>query len=150
MIMKVIKDIQVLEAADIRKKCQSFYATEPKGDVSERYGFISTREISKILWGFGWMPTWAEETRSNLVANQGYNRHMVRFSHPEAIMKGTKDRIEIVLVNSHNRSSMVELMVGILPEDHPSIIMENTCFLRRQGILIPFTAGPNGTMFTAI
>ena len=110
--MKTIYGINVLEEADIRRKCSSFYAEEPKSTVSDKYGFINTRDVALGLWQHGWMPKWAEETRSNLATNRGYNRHMIRWAHPDCLLPNG-DRVEIVGVNSHNRSSIFRLMAGV-------------------------------------
>jgi len=109
--MKTIENIQVLERSDIERKCPSFYATEPKNNVSDRYTFLSTAHIAKTLWGLGWMPTSIQESRANKTENVGFQKHIIRFSHPD--FSNQQDRIQLVGVNGHDGSTAFEFMAGI-------------------------------------
>jgi len=109
--MRTIDNIRVLERSDIERQAPSFYATQPKSNVSERYAFISTEVIARTLWGLGWMPTKVEEMRANITENRGFQKHMIRFSHPD--FSNREERIELVGVNSHNRACPFEFMAGV-------------------------------------
>jgi len=110
--MKAIKGINVLERSDIERLCPSFYAEAPKFDVSEQYAFINTRDIAVQLFRNDWLLTSAREQRSNKKENLGFTKHLLRFSHPDYILDNG-DRIELVAVNSHNRSKAFTLYAGI-------------------------------------
>ena len=109
--MKMIDGIKVLERSDIERKAPSFYATAPRSDVSDRYAFLDTAAIARTLWGLGWMPTSIEEMRANKTENYGFQKHMIRFSHPD--FSNREERIELVGVNSHNRACPFEFMAGV-------------------------------------
>ena len=109
--MKEINGIKVLETKDIETYCPSFYATHPTPEVSDKYTFLNTYDISLQLWDNGWMPTYAREQRSNKEENKGFTRHVVRWAHRDFAVNG--ERIEIVGVNSHNLSASFSLMAGV-------------------------------------
>lgn len=109
--MKNIKGLQVLETEDFNHFCPSFYATEPKHGVSDKYAFLNTREISLQLWDEGWMPVYAREARSIDPTNRGFTRHVIRWAHSDFAING--ERIELVGVNSHNRAASFRFMAGI-------------------------------------
>jgi len=103
--------INELHPDAIRRFCPSFYATAPKGDVSDRYAFISTEEISLQLAEYGWRPVYARESRANDESNRGLTRHVVRWANDEYRLNGA--RIELMGTNSHNRASAFEFMAAI-------------------------------------
>lgn len=109
--MKNIKGLNVLTAEDFNRVCPSFYAEAPKHDVSDRYAFLNTREIAVQLWDQGWMPTYAGEQRANKLENKGFTRHTVRWSNPDFNLGN--ERIELVGVNSHNRSAAFAFYCGV-------------------------------------
>ncbi len=109
--MRQIKNLNVLERGDIERVAPSFYAAEPKGNVSDKYTFISTHTIATTLWNMGWMPTSIQEARANKTENRGFTKHLIRFSHPDFC--SNEERIELVGVNSHNRAAAFVLMGGI-------------------------------------
>jgi hypothetical protein len=80
-------------------------------DVSERYRFIPTFEVVKRLQNEGWFPTKAQECRVTNAKNQGYQKHLIRFQRQDLILNG--EAIEVVLINSHNRSAAYQLMAGV-------------------------------------
>jgi hypothetical protein len=109
--MKEINGLRVMERNDLERVCPSFYATQPKEDVSDKYTFLNTREIACQLWDNGWMPVSAREQRANIADNKGFTKHIVRFANKDFKVNG--ERIEIVGVNSHNRAAAFSLMAGV-------------------------------------
>jgi len=103
--------LRALSENEMRALAPSMFATSPIGDVSDRYRFISTFEIVKRLQTKGWFPTKAQECRVINEKNQGYQKHLIRFQRQDLILNG--DAIEVVLINSHNRSAAYQLMVGV-------------------------------------
>lgn len=110
--MKKIKGLNVLERKDFERFAPSFYAEAPKSTMSGQYAFLNSRDIAKQLWQAGWMPTYAREKRSNKIENRGFNKHIVRFSHPDFVNRNG-DRIELVSVNSHNGLSSYQFYAGV-------------------------------------
>jgi len=110
--MKQVKGLQVLERRDFERHCPSFYAERPKSNLTDRYTFLNSRDIAVQLWENGWLPTFAREQRSNKPTNRGFNKHLVRFSHPD-FKTVDGDRIELVSVNSHNGVSAYQFYCGV-------------------------------------
>ncbi len=103
--------LNVLEKNDFEKYCPSFNAIEAKSDVSKKYAFLSTHEISMQLWDLGWMPVYARESRTIDPTNRGFTSHMVRWAHKDHTLEG--ERVELVGRNSHNRASAFTFMAGV-------------------------------------
>lgn len=104
--MRQLNDLEIQEIAP------SVFADSPKGDVSDKYEFVPTKEVLSKLRGDGWMVSRAQEQRSVIEENQGFNRHMLRFFKDDFASVGA-ERFELVLINSHNRSAAYQLMAGV-------------------------------------
>jgi len=109
--MKTISGLQVLEKSDFEQICPSFYAINPKPDVTNQYAFINTKEIAAMLWKQKWMPIDAREANAVDASNRGFTKHLVRFAHPDLVMG--EDRIELVIYGSHNRSASFQFLSGV-------------------------------------
>jgi hypothetical protein len=106
-----MNQVRPLTENDLRTLAPSVFATSPVDDVSERYRFIPTFEVVKRLQTEGWFPTKAQEYRVTNAKNQGYQKHLIRFQRHDLILNG--EAIEVVLINSHNRSAAYQLMAGV-------------------------------------
>jgi len=106
-----MNQVRVLTENDLRTLAPSIFAPNPISDVSERYQFIPTFEAVQRLQNEGWFPTKAQECRVTNEKNQGYQKHLIRFQRQELILNG--EAIEVVLINSHNRSAAYQLMAGV-------------------------------------
>ncbi len=109
--MRKIHGLRVLDREDIIQTCPSFYAEQPKHDVSEKYEFINSRDVALQLWDAGWMLTQATEQRSNQIKNRGFTKHLLRFAHKDFAYEA--ERTEIVIMNSHNRSAALRMLSGV-------------------------------------
>ena len=108
-IMNPLTDEQLYKAAP------SIFAQLPWGEVSDRYTFIPTSTIVAQLRNEGFQPVRAIQSRAINPDKREYAQHMVRFQHPDAIVAAVGDEIpEIVLRNSHDRSSGFQLSAGML------------------------------------
>jgi hypothetical protein len=106
-----MNQLRPLTENDLRTLAPSVFATNPTDDVSERYRFIATFEVVKRLQTEGWFPTEAQECRVTNAKNQGYQKHLIRFQRHDLILNG--EAIEVVLINSNNRSAAYQLMAGV-------------------------------------
>ncbi len=96
---------------EILKIAPSIGATRPCENVSHKYTFIPTIEVVDILRKEGWKPVMVTEAAFRNPENQGFQKHMIRFQHPDLILKN--EAIEAVLINSHNRSCAYQLITGV-------------------------------------
>lgn len=88
--------------------------TQPFGGMSGRYQLFSTDQIVERASSLGLVPTAAFYQKARR-ANRGgdeVRRHCIRMSRTDDIGK-VKDRPEIVIINSHNGSSALEIQMGI-------------------------------------
>ena len=82
--------------------------------VSNRYGFISTQTLLDNLATEGFTPRAVQVARVNKQERQGFQKHIVRLQHNDMMpMQLNEFRPEIVLVNSHDASTSLKLMLGM-------------------------------------
>lgn len=101
---------------DLRKHCPSIFAKAPRSDVSSRYGFVSSEEILTALRETGFVPTHARDYMKRDPTNVGFAKHMVRFRQQgDNLKKLQKGDVvpQIIMVNSHDRSSQFEFFPGL-------------------------------------
>ncbi|OGC95848.1 MAG: hypothetical protein A2W25_15340 [candidate division Zixibacteria bacterium RBG_16_53_22] len=104
----------VLSNDAIRKAAPSVFATEPWDQVSERYVFIPTIEVVNQLRANGFQPVRASQSKSRIEGKGEFTKHMLRFRREHDILTQLGDELpEIVLVNSHDRTSSYQLSAGV-------------------------------------
>lgn len=92
---------------------QSALATHASPRLSGRYGFIPTNEIVDAFSRDGWVLTKGTEAKVRLQSRQGMQRHLLRFAHESQLTLGVKERIETILINSHDGTSSLQIGAGI-------------------------------------
>ena len=97
---------------EIRKVAPSVFATEPHNAVSQEYKFIPTIEIMQTLMGQGWLPVQAGEHRVRNASKLGYQKHLLRFRHPN-IPKIGDSEVDLLCYNSHDRTSAFKFLAGL-------------------------------------
>lgn len=99
---------------DIRAKAPSVFATQPVEGVSDRYQFIETSSIVENMMKEGFIPVMAAECKVRNLSKVGFAKHILRFRHESfKNLVNNSEVPEIVLVNSHDRSSAYTLTAGI-------------------------------------
>lgn len=97
----------------LRALAPSVFAGNAHAKVSDRYSFLPTSEVVNGLRGEGWAPVWANEQRIRLSDRKGFQKHMIRFARVDDLCRTQAERPELVLVNSHDRSSAYQLHAGV-------------------------------------
>ena len=97
----------------LKNSAPSIFATSPSFEVSEKYAFIPTIEVIDIFRSNGWYPIEAKESFVRLSHNQGYQKHLIRFKHIGDFLNEKEEAVEIVLTNSHNRTSSFIIQAGV-------------------------------------
>jgi hypothetical protein len=106
-IMYEIEKIKELAPAAFRMPEQG-----AENGVSKHYQFMTTAEIIDGLGGMGWNVHTATQQKSK--KNPETTKHMLRFRHDEFGSLGVKGNVpEILLVNSHDRTTSLNFHVGI-------------------------------------
>lgn len=105
---------QALNNEQLQRVAPSIFASAPWERVSERYAFIPTIQVVDALRGEGFLPVKAMQSKTRIEGKGDFTKHLIRFRRQQdlEIEKGT-ELPEIVLVNSHDRSSSYQLSAGI-------------------------------------
>jgi hypothetical protein len=101
---------------ELRNLASSIFASQPVADVSDRYSFLPTSSILDGMRDYGWMPVRAEQQHVRTSARRGFQKHLIRFARVESLGAWAKNEVrpEIVLLNSHDKSSAYQLHCGLL------------------------------------
>ena len=107
--------IKRTELADdqIRAVAPSVFAVAPQADVSERYAFVPTAQVVSKLREAGWSPVEASQQLVRLDDRRGFQKHMLRFQRRDVQAIVGEYTPELILVNSHDRSSAYQLQAGL-------------------------------------
>src|SRR6201982_730918 len=100
---------------ELRRVVHSIFASQPIEGVSDKYIFLPTSSILQGMRENGWVPVRAEEQSVRTEARRGFQKHVVRFARVEHLQSWEKKqaRPEVVLVNSHDKSSAYQLHCGL-------------------------------------
>ena len=100
---------------EVRRLAPSVFASQPIAGVSERYSFLPTSSILTGMRQNGWVPVRALEQSIRTEARRGFQKHIVRFARSEHLQTWEKNQVrpEVVLVNSHDKSSAYQLHCGL-------------------------------------
>jgi Domain of unknown function (DUF932) len=99
----------------IRQLAPSVFASQPIESVSQRYSFLPTSSILRGMRENGWVPVRAEQQSVRTEARRGFQKHLIRFARAEHLETWEKNQVrpEVVLLNSHDRSSAYQLHCGL-------------------------------------
>lgn len=90
---------------------------QPKSTLSEKYAFIDSKQLIEKFTQLDFVPVKQIVTKTKKQENQGYQKHFVEFSHPKFDELKNSLQIDsfprILLVNSHNGSTGLQLRLGI-------------------------------------
>jgi hypothetical protein len=103
---------QALDDQQINKLAPSIFAHSPVAGVSERYAFLPTASILKGMRNRGWVPVTAAEQPVRVDRRRGFQKHILRFCRADQLGASFEARPEVVLINSHDKSSAYQLHVG--------------------------------------
>jgi len=100
---------------ELRCLAPSIFASQPIEGVSDRYSFLSTSSILKGMRENGWVPVRAEQQSVRTEARRGFQKHLIRFARAEHLDTWQKNQVrpEVVLLNSHDKSSAYQLHCGL-------------------------------------
>lgn len=115
MVAQISGPARILTPDDLRHSVPSVFATHAQEGVSQRYAFIPTTEVIDILRDRGFHPVQAAQTITRLPDRKYFARHVLRFRHSDHLdpAKVGEEIPELVLANSHDRSSAYQIMAGV-------------------------------------
>lgn len=99
---------------DIRRVAPAAFATHPSEKTSNKYTYIPTSEIITGMEKAGFLPFEARQTKARDFTKTPFTKHMIRFRHPDMNVNRVGDVIpELVMINSHDGSSVYDLIAGM-------------------------------------
>jgi hypothetical protein len=87
-------------------------ATNAHQRMSHRYGFIPTHEIVRTMQKNQWLVTSEQSVRVRTPDRIGFQKHLLRFAHRTQLEMQKTERIEMVLLNSHDGTSTLRMSAG--------------------------------------
>lgn len=98
---------------ELRATAPSVFAESAMPGASSRYTFLPTAKIVEAMRAEGWKPYAARQSRPRTEARRGFQIHQVTFQRRDQIAAQGEYAPEVVLLNSHDRSSGYELRAGL-------------------------------------
>jgi hypothetical protein len=104
-----------ISAQELNALAPSVFASQPIAGVSDRYSFLPTSSILNGMRENGWVPVRAEQQSVRTEARRGFQKHLIRFARAEHLATWDKNQVrpEVVLLNSHDKSSAYQLHCGL-------------------------------------
>ena len=94
---------------------QSINQVQALDGVSEKYSFIPTTKALEVFSDLRWYPVCASEKQCRKQSHVGYQKHLIILENPSlpVIESFGGLSLRILLINSHNRGSAFQLMLGL-------------------------------------
>lgn len=108
------KGLEPMTDEQINALAPSVFAPSPWYKQSDRYSFVSTANIIDKMRENGFLPVQAKQSTSRIEGKQFFTKHLVRFRDLNAALENVGDySTDMVLVNSHDGTSVYEISLGV-------------------------------------
>ena len=107
------RDNNPLDRLQIRRVAPSVFADREDASRSEKYSFVSSDSLLDQMDDAGFFVVGAQEQRTRKPDGSDTRKHLLRFAHQDVLEQSRDQRIEVVMINSHNGSCSYQLMAGI-------------------------------------
>jgi hypothetical protein len=98
---------------ELKSMAPSLFTTHPHPNVSEKYHFIPTIDVIDEIRHYRWFPVTVQESGVREAAREGFQRHLVRFRHFDDLLDPKEDAVELLLFNSHDRTTAFSIAAGV-------------------------------------
>lgn len=102
-----------LSQDQIIKRAPSILTAEPIEEVSDKYSFVPTIDVINMIASKGWMPFDANQQLTRIKDRKPFVSHIVKFTMEQFFDHGEKERMDLILFNSHDKMSCFKLAIGI-------------------------------------
>ncbi len=102
-----------LSNQELMNQAQALFTEEPHFEVSEKYHFIPTIDVINEIKSHNWYPVNVQEASVRDLDKEGFQRHLVRFRHFDDLLNPSENAVELLLFNSHDRTTAFSISVGI-------------------------------------
>lgn len=89
------------------------FTEEPHFQTSNKYHFVSSIDVINEIKSHNWHPVSVEQSSVKDEDKEGYQRHVVRFRHFDDLLSPKENAVELLLFNSHDRSTAFSISAGI-------------------------------------
>ncbi|WP_343028662.1 DUF932 domain-containing protein, partial [Akkermansia muciniphila] len=107
------RDNSPLDRLQIRRVAPSVFADREDDSRSEKYRFVSSDSQLDQMEEAGFLVVGAQEQRTRKPDGTPTRKHLIRFAHRDVLESTRDQRIEVVMINSHNGRCSYQLMAGI-------------------------------------
>ena len=97
----------------LKQQAPALFTEEPHYNVSDKYHFIPTIDVIEEIKSLNWYPTSVQQSNVKDDEKEGYQRHLVRFRHFDDLLNPKDNVVELLLFNSHDRSTVFSISAGI-------------------------------------
>ena len=102
-----------LSSQELMNQAPALFTEEPHSEVSEKYHFIPTIDVINEIKSHNWYPVNVQEASVRDLDKEGFQRHLVRFRHFDDLLNPTENAVELLLFNSHDRTTAFSISAGI-------------------------------------
>ena len=102
-----------LTTDELLAQAPALFTEEPHFEVSDMYHFIPTIDVINEIKQHNWYPTSVQVASVKDEKKDGFQRHLVRFKHFDDLLNPKDNAVELLLFNSHDRSTAFSISAGI-------------------------------------
>jgi len=102
-----------LSNQELRLQAPALFTEEPHFEASDKYHFVSTIDVINEIKSLNWYPTSVQQSSVKDEDKEGYQKHLVRFRHFDDLLNPKENAVELLLFNSHDRSTAFSISAGI-------------------------------------
>lgn len=100
-------------SAQLQRYAPAALSTQAHPRTSKYYEFVNTMDVIEGAKAMGWRPAAAGQRIAQSDPSEAmYGRHVIKFEHPDMKMDNG-DKLQMVMVNSHNRMAKLRLDIGV-------------------------------------
>ena len=102
-----------LTHTELMNQAPALFTKSPHYEVSDKYHFIPTIDVITKITEYGWHPVSVQEANVRDLDKEGFQRHLVRFRHFDDLLNPSENAVELLLFNSHDRTTAFSISAGI-------------------------------------
>ena len=102
-----------LTIEQLQNQAPVLFTEEPHFQTSEKYHFVSSIDVINEIKSKNWHPVSVQQSSVKDENKEGFQRHVVRFHHFSDLLSQKENAVELLLFNSHDRSTAFSISAGI-------------------------------------
>ncbi|MDF1880564.1 DUF932 domain-containing protein [Sulfurimonas sp. MAG313] len=102
-----------LNQDELLSQAPALFTEKPHFEASDKYYFVSTIDVINEIKSLNWYPTSVQQSSVKDIDKKGHQRHLVRFRHFDDLLSPKENAVELLLFNSHDRSTAFSISAGI-------------------------------------